>query len=520
MFHTLFSENSTLKTGLITSICLGFLSACGGDSRPADSLPVNLLPPPPPPPVSQSESTIIGPISGFGSVIVNGIRYNTDNTSFIIDDRNGTQSDLQVGYIITLKTRIGNGNERQASSIRYEATVEGPVAELDIINESLSVLGQTILTNTETSFDSRFTPTSFSGLNIGDRIEVSGDFNAEGDIIASRIELARDNELGSETYKVHGHIANLDTDSFNFQIRNLLIAYGNARLEGFDANGLANGLPVEVNGTDFLSDGALIALQVENEQDEIRQRRGEDDEEGEITGLITRLISENQFNIGDIGILTNEATSYRNGLASDLVLNARIEVEGQFNDDGHLLARHIKFFRESEIEVASTVEAIGEDNLSVLGQRFLVTDTTRFEDHDDAPERIFNLLSLNVGDYVEVTGYSNGTDLVAIKIERERGSENDDDDNDGRGDESEITGPVEAIGTDNRFTLLGITILTDANTEFELGRRETITAEEFFSSLSVGDLVETEGTQIDETTFLAEEVELEERHNENDDDNN
>jgi len=70
------------KKALILGVCLTALltlQACGGGSSSPSVTPppTAVVPPPPPPPVGK---TVVGPISGFGSVIVNGLRYETNRS--------------------------------------------------------------------------------------------------------------------------------------------------------------------------------------------------------------------------------------------------------------------------------------------------------------------------------------------------------------------------------------------------------------------------------------------------------
>ena len=48
-----------------------------------------------------------GPISTFGSVVVNGVRYDTSSATFTINGTPGTQDDLSVGQVITISGGLG-----------------------------------------------------------------------------------------------------------------------------------------------------------------------------------------------------------------------------------------------------------------------------------------------------------------------------------------------------------------------------------------------------------------------------
>ena len=48
-------------------------------------------------------AVVSGPINGFGSVIVNGVHYNTDNTEFWVRGERASEAALNVGSYIHLE---------------------------------------------------------------------------------------------------------------------------------------------------------------------------------------------------------------------------------------------------------------------------------------------------------------------------------------------------------------------------------------------------------------------------------
>ncbi|MEO1575995.1 MAG: DUF5666 domain-containing protein, partial [Pseudomonadota bacterium] len=78
-----------------------------------------------------------------------------------------------------------------------------------------------------------------------------------------------------------------------------------------------------------------------------------------------------------------------------------------------------------------------------------------------------------------------------------------DDDDDG---EVRVDALVDAVA-DPQLTVLGLTVETTPNTQFEADDDAPITAETFFGSVAVGDLVAVQG-QWDGTAITAEEVSL------------
>ena len=74
-----------------------------------------------------------GTITGFGSVIVNGVRYDTSNATFTIDGSPGTESDLAVGQVVVVSGTINQaGTEGTAASVDFDDAVEGPIESIDL----------------------------------------------------------------------------------------------------------------------------------------------------------------------------------------------------------------------------------------------------------------------------------------------------------------------------------------------------------------------------------------------------
>ena len=154
------------------SILLASTAGCGGGGGGSDPI-VN----PPPPPVGGIGRTGVaqGPISTFGSVVVNGVRYDTSSATFTINGAAGSESDLRVGQVVTVNGTIDDNDvDGSADDVNFDDNVKGPIQSIDIAGSQIVVLGQTVLISPETSFDDSISPASIEGLNVDDIVEVSG----------------------------------------------------------------------------------------------------------------------------------------------------------------------------------------------------------------------------------------------------------------------------------------------------------------------------------------------------------
>ena len=148
-----------------------------------------------------------GPITGFGSIWVNGVEYSTTAATITVDDSPGTESDLRVGQFVRIEGTVATGGTTgTATRVIYADDVEGPVQSIDVANRQLVVVGQVVQTGFGTSFDSSIQPNDVSGLTVGDWIEVSGAVNSAGVVEATRIE----RKPGGGAVEVKGLVSGLD----------------------------------------------------------------------------------------------------------------------------------------------------------------------------------------------------------------------------------------------------------------------------------------------------------------------
>ena len=422
-----------------------------------------------------------GTITGFGSVYVNGVHFQTTRATIRKNGQVVAQSALKVGEIAHVKgsENVSNGTGN-ADSVDVEENVVGPIATMDTAHNTLTVLGQTVKIDAGTSFSSDVQPADITGLKASDFVEVSGMTAADGTITATRIE--RDASAG--TLQVLGTVASVDTAAHTLMINALIVNYSAANLTGFTSGQPANGDLAEVHGTTFDSaTTTLTATSVDKQMSDAQQEAG-DHGEMEREGLITRFASATDFDVAGEPVTTTAATVYHNGTAADLALNVKVEVEGSLNSSNVQVADVVSFDRNGGVELQSNVTAVDTTagTLTVLGVQITVTSTTRFEDKSSAQVEMFNLSNVSVGDTVNVHGFESPAGsgkLVATRLERQPPST-----------EVEVSGPFTA-GTSPQFSTFGITVDASSATLRDAGGA-TITLADFLTQ-AVGHSVEVSG---------------------------
>ncbi len=427
-----------------------------------------------------------GTITGFGSIIVNGVAFDTSNAQFGIDGRGGTQADLAVGDVVVVEGTVNDdGTSPIADTVTFDDLVEGPITQIDTVAQTLTVLGQFVRVDADTSFDDGIIPAAFDGLSVTDVIEVSGFVLADGSISATRIEL----KLAGGELEITGNVSNVVGTTF--EINGLVIDFSAAMLENFPTGVPEDGHRVEAKGDNLDGAGQLVATRVEFKGNEL----GADGDLAELEGFITRFASASDFDIEGIRVTTSAGTVFENGTSADLALNRKVEVEGDINATGVLVAEKVEIKASGFVRIESLVEAVGANQLTVLGIVIRFDASTRFEDKSSEDREPFNLSHIVVGNYVEIRGYEDAGGVVATLLERE----------DFQGDVA-LRGFVEGIN-DPEFAILGVNISTSIATDFFDVDGSDLDAAAFFSQ-ALGRLVEASGT-LNGASIDAGEVEFE-----------
>ena len=160
----------------------------------------------------------VGPITGFGSVIVNGIVFDDANAG--IEDGDGamrTRAELRLGMTVEVDSDgIRSGNAR-AARVRFDSAITGPVERLE--SDGFVVLGQRVVVDSTTVLDAA------AAVAPGQVVEVFALFDAGIQRYrATRVE----RRLVALRYRLRGVVADLDESTRTFRIGSALFAYGSA----------------------------------------------------------------------------------------------------------------------------------------------------------------------------------------------------------------------------------------------------------------------------------------------------
>ncbi len=147
--------------------------------------------------------SIVGVVTGFASICVNGVEVHYDNNTPVFD--NGKQSklsELAVGKMVMLKAdRIGA--RMQAQAIGMFDAVAGPVGRVDVGRHQIQVMGQTVRVDQNTIQQMNSVPS-------GAKVRVSGHRLENGEIVATRVDVVK----GTDVVSTLGLVTGVAKDGF------------------------------------------------------------------------------------------------------------------------------------------------------------------------------------------------------------------------------------------------------------------------------------------------------------------
>jgi hypothetical protein len=384
----------TLRRRELLLAALAVLSGCGGvDSGGTGSAP----------------TFSSGAVSGLGSVILNGVRYDTLAASITDDeDRSldegavtlGTQAEIIASEVFD----DGVTQSATARSIRVVSQLIGRVESSDPALAQLRVLGQVVQITGDTYIDASIG--GQAGLAIGDTVEVHASIDAAaGRYLATRI----DRPVNPDRDKIVGLVSTSSTSARMVVVGGITIDWDGVVVDDAPRT-LAPGRLVRATLALEPASGVRKALSLRSALPGLDDR-----ERVEVEGRITAFVSASAFAVNGIPVDAMLAT-FPDG-SNGLALGIKVEVAGSLRG-GVLMASRV----EIKGEGTQTVELEGRiQSVDSAAQRFVVRGVTvswdvntRFDSSSPA--------ELVIGREVSVKGRlsADGTRVEATQVHVER----------------------------------------------------------------------------------------------------
>ncbi|GAB4276209.1 MAG: hypothetical protein Kow0092_31930 [Deferrisomatales bacterium] len=289
-----------------------------------------------------------GPISEFGSIVVNGIEFDVSGARILREGDEIAEDGLRLGMVVQVSgtydpsgpPTAGGFVAGQAERVDYADEVEGPVV-VDPATGELSVLGRAIVLSAAThmeGMDGGPMHGAMHGLLEGDVVEVSGLVGPDGRIRATYVERKhRAEEFDPErhTVELRGVVAELTEETFRLDGQPIRFD-SRTRIEGE----LREGARVDVTGH-LHGGGEVLADRIESAQASLPE--GYD---AEVEGIVGTVGSGPVFTLNGLEVDASDA-AFEGGAAADLAPGVSVEVEGTVQG-GVLVARTVEIERDEE----------------------------------------------------------------------------------------------------------------------------------------------------------------------------
>ena len=401
---------------------LSILQACGGGSGSSEN-PSNLSSSDNPGGVATYagvQTSYLGTISGLGSIVVNGVRFETTSATVMdSDELYGLveySSPLALGMTVALH---GSADEAQslgsASKIRLLGGVRGTVSAF-VSGQAMTIGGQTVTLNASTLYadatGQSFTPQAGSYVNVYGVMQADNSFLATRVVSVSATNFSFDaawrGQSSAPVSAVSGITLSLSTGPSSFSVCPVV----SCTLEpaGADLTGL-HAVRVLALDDSQRSGSSLIATKIQVlDATQVLNWAGGASGQTKIKGVATT--DGTQWAIGGVPVLSNGASwtpgkfyEVRGALTNGVLSVTRSEQEGQESYRSITAGGSTSHYSN---ELFGSVSNLQGNTMTVQGTTVDVSQAY-FERG--------SLVTLTNGAYVEIKGVMTGGVLLASKVD-------------------------------------------------------------------------------------------------------
>lgn len=387
-----------------------------------------------------TNGTAVGPVTGFGSVMVGGAVFSEDNTTTIVDDLGRNTGDLTAGMSLTVRgTLSADFGTGSASSITVGRQVRGPVDDNGVLSDSgtIRVLGQTVLVNPATvmvrsgggEFDIKALKTDVDNNALRPEMEVHGARDDRGFLHASFVGRGRDNVLADATVWLRGSVSGVDGGKRTFLVGDQQVDFSSIPSAGrmnWPVAGLEDGLMVDIRGRlDAVGGNGIV--RTDRTGDRIEVLKVDLGDSGNRVTLEGYVVSgtASSFSVSVPGG-TAAVTGGIPPTGPAFNVGERVHVKGRVTGSAGtaVQASAIAIRRPNEILLEGPPDAIDPvgNTITLLGKTVEVDDFTLFRDGTGTVRNQFGLADLSTAHTIRVVGVFDRAvpsgKVLATKLER------------------------------------------------------------------------------------------------------
>lgn len=340
--------------------------------------------------------TAIGAITGFGSIVVDGVTYDDSSAAIEVESSPGRKSlaEAKLGHRVLLSLRT----DGKLGRVELLPEVQGAVTAVDATAGKLVINGQTIVVNADaavgpvTAFGNGYT--SLADVLVGDNVEVHGtqstDSSGAAVITATRIE----KRVAAESMlRASGYIQNLAASGSSFTLGGLTVSYAGVTPSPTGST-LANGTYVSVMATTPISGSTMTAsaIRVLNPKSVISA------EVVRVAGVVAGYDAKtSSFTINGLQVKASTASLQPTG--ASLASGKYARVTGSIDSAGALVATEIQLRDSTKPPVELKGSITSFTSLADFRVRGVQVDASAVTTLTNCPTT-----GLAVGQFVQVSG--------------------------------------------------------------------------------------------------------------------
>ena len=292
---------------------------------------------------SATNASTSGTITGFGSVIIDGVRIDDHSVLSMLEKEDGTlvPTQMKIGQQVVAL----HDDNHVASSVHVLPSVEGTVDAVDTTAATLTVLGQVIKINSDptagpvTVFEAPYA--SLADVHAGDSVEIHAIPRLDPVAKTWSLQATRVEKAGADSaLHTSGIVSNLSTSASTFSLGSLVIDYSQAKLLPAGVT-LANGemvhvaipLGTVVSGTPVKA----VVVKVRTHSDESHSHMSE------VGGKVDAVdATAKTFTVGGVTVDASAAVFPQPGQSlSTLAAGSYIVAIGTYDSNGVLKAQRV-----------------------------------------------------------------------------------------------------------------------------------------------------------------------------------
>ena len=214
-----------------------------------------------------------GPISRFGSLYVNGIKYETDQAHVDFIHEQGINK-LSVGMMVRIQAdwRPASNRTFDAQKVRFDQQVKGPISKITptSLGAQITILGALITINEDTVMDN----TLLKNLKMGHVLVVSGIPNTDGSLLATYVSRRSLALKTQQIVEIESKVLAIDVAQQLITLKGLPVKAINTKWINTNFNSLKIGDTIEVLGLYNSSENQLFATNITLKNSSLNLKNG------------------------------------------------------------------------------------------------------------------------------------------------------------------------------------------------------------------------------------------------------